>query len=59
MEKSTQFHRVYGQTLINETKPAGTNEISFQPDNSFAPGFYLYSIKSGPFTSTKKMQLIR
>ena len=45
-------------TLVNEKKPAGEYEVEF--DGSKLPsGVYLYRLKAGGFTQTKKMVLIK
>ena len=45
-------------TLVNEEKPAGTYEITWDAAN-LSSGVYFYQIKAGEFTGTKKMILIR
>lgn len=45
-------------TLVNEYKPAGKYVIEFNAAK-FASGVYFYKIKSGDFTDTKKMLLLR
>ncbi len=45
-------------TLINKQMPAGTHEVEF--DASGLPsGVYFYQLKTGSFTETKKMILLR
>jgi hypothetical protein len=45
-------------TLINQTKPAGVYEVTFDASN-LPSGTYFYTLRSSEFTSTKKMMLIR
>jgi len=45
-------------TLLNEIKPVGIYEISFDASN-LTTGMYIYRIESGDFTATKKMMLIK
>lgn len=45
-------------TLINETKPAGTYEITFNASN-LSNGVYFYKLQAGNFTSTKKLILMK
>ncbi|HEY6435530.1 MAG TPA: T9SS type A sorting domain-containing protein, partial [Ignavibacteriaceae bacterium] len=45
-------------TLVNEEKSAGTYEVNFDA-NHLSSGIYFYKIKSGGFTDTKKMILLR
>ena len=45
-------------TLINETRTAGNYTVDFNA-SSIASGVYFYTIKSGDFTATKKMVLIK
>lgn len=45
-------------TLVNEDKSAGSYEVNFDA-SQLSSGFYIYSIKAGNFTSTKKMMLVK
>jgi hypothetical protein len=45
-------------TLVNEEKPAGNYEISFDA-SKLSSGVYFYQIQAGNFVETKKMILIR
>ncbi len=45
-------------TLMNETKQAGSYEIKFNA-SKLSSGIYFYSIKSGDFSKTMKMTLIK
>ncbi len=45
-------------TLVNEYKPAGSYEVTFDA-SSLSSGIYLYKIQSGNFIQTKKMILIK
>ncbi len=45
-------------TLMNETKEAGSYNVTFNSSN-LASGMYLYTLKAGSFTSTKKMILMK
>jgi len=45
-------------TLISETKEAGSYDVTFNSSN-LASGMYLYTLKAGSFTSTKKMILMK
>jgi len=45
-------------TLVNERKPAGTYEIEFNASN-LPSGIYFYQLKSGNFSDTKKLILMR
>jgi hypothetical protein len=45
-------------TLVNESKTKGTYTVSFNAA-SLPSGLYLYSMKSGNFSSTKKMMLLK
>ncbi|PKL84132.1 MAG: hypothetical protein CVV24_01775 [Ignavibacteriae bacterium HGW-Ignavibacteriae-3] len=44
--------------LVNEEKPAGSFEVSFDGKN-LASGVYFYKLSSGSFTQTKKFILMR
>ena len=45
-------------TLVNERKPAGSYQVPF--DAHLMPsGVYFYSLQSGSFKETKKMELIK
>jgi hypothetical protein len=44
--------------LVNEVKPAGQYEVSFEA-NGLASGIYLVKMQSGDFTSTRKMTLLK
>jgi hypothetical protein len=46
------------QTLVNETKNAGTYTVSFDAA-SVPSGVYFYTLEAGNFVSTKKMVLIK
>jgi len=45
-------------TLVNEYKSEGIYKVQFNPDN-LPSGIYLYRIKAGNFSETKKMILMR
>ncbi len=45
-------------TLVNEYRPAGRYDIEFNASN-FSSGVYIYQLKTGSFTGTKKMILMR
>ena len=45
-------------TLVNEQKPAGNYEVTFNASD-LSSGIYLYKLSSGSFTQTKKMLLLR
>ncbi len=45
-------------TLVNEVKPAGNYEVSFNA-SELSSGVYYYTISAGKFTSTKKMILMK
>jgi len=51
------------KTLINEILPAGNHSVVWRgkdkSGNDVSSGIYLYKIKSGGYTSTKKMILLR
>jgi photosystem II stability/assembly factor-like uncharacterized protein len=44
--------------IINEEKPAGTYEVSFNGEG-FASGVYFYKLTAGGYSETKKMLLIK
>lgn len=50
-------------TLVNEEKSPGNYEVKFNPETfhgtSLPSGVYFYTLKSGGFSETKKMMLIR
>lgn len=47
-------------TLVNSQQAAGTYSLNFSTDQyHLASGVYIYTLKAGGFTSTKKMVLIR
>ena len=45
-------------TLVNEVKNAGSYNIDFRASN-LASGMYIYTIKAGKFTESKKMMLLK
>jgi len=45
-------------TLVNEEKPAGTYEVTWNAAN-FPSGVYFYQLKAGNFTATKKLLLLK
>ncbi len=45
-------------TLVNEEKPAGSFEVSWNADN-LPSGIYFYKLQAGSFTETKKMILLK
>lgn len=45
-------------TLVNEVKPAGVYNVSFDA-STLASGVYIYRINAGGFTDTQKMTLIK
>lgn len=45
-------------TLVNEEKSAGIYDVNFDA-GQLSSGFYIYTIKAGNFTSTKKMLLMK
>ena len=44
--------------LVNEIKPAGYYEITFNAIG-LSSGIYFYTLRTGNFTSTKRMVLLR
>ncbi|MBI5727593.1 MAG: T9SS type A sorting domain-containing protein, partial [Ignavibacteriales bacterium] len=47
-------------TLVNEQQTAGSYTLNFSTDQyRLASGVYIYSLRAGNFTSTKKMVLLR
>lgn len=49
-------HRV--GVLVNEERPAGTHEVSFDVNTALSSGVYVYRLQAGDFTSFKKMTLV-
>ncbi len=52
------------ETLINEEKPAGTYELTWNADGvsakgGYTPGVYFYQLRAGSFVETKKMLLLK
>ncbi len=48
------------QTLVNETRQAGTHKVTFDTYNRrLASGVYFYKISAGDFTDVKKMILVK
>ena len=45
-------------TLVNEVRNAGNHEVNFDASN-LASGMYIYSIKAGDYTASKKMMLLK
>ncbi|RKY95179.1 MAG: hypothetical protein DRQ13_07415 [Ignavibacteriae bacterium] len=45
-------------TLVNTTQGAGAYDVNFDAAN-LASGLYIYTLKAGNFTSTKKMMLLK
>ncbi|MBL0107743.1 MAG: T9SS type A sorting domain-containing protein [Ignavibacteria bacterium] len=45
-------------TLVNEIKPAGRYDVTFDGSN-FSSGVYFYNLESNGFIETKKMFLIK
>ena len=45
-------------TLVNEAKPAGKYEVTFDATN-LASGVYFYKLKAGSYSATKRMLLIK
>jgi len=46
------------ETLVNEEKPAGTYELTWNAEN-LSGGIYFYRIYAGKFMKTKKMLLLK
>jgi hypothetical protein len=46
------------ETLVNEEKPAGTYELTWNSEN-LPSGVYFYQLTAGKFIQTKKMILIK
>lgn len=46
------------KTLLNEFKPVGTYDVSFDAAN-LSSGVYFYKLESGSFTDSKKMLLVK
>jgi len=58
---SLNVYNVLGQhvaTLVNEYRAAGTYEVSFAPEN-LPSGVYLYTLKAGSYSATRKMMLVK
>lgn len=45
-------------TLVNSNLPAGRYEVTFTADN-LSSGIYIYQLKAGRFTETKKLMLMK
>jgi hypothetical protein len=46
-------------TLVDEYKPAGTYEVGFNANNGLPSGIYFYQLKSGDYSASKKMILVK
>ena len=46
------------KTLVNENKPAGSYNVSFDA-GSLSSGVYIYRIVAGDYTAAKKMTLVK
>ena len=46
------------KTLVDEYKPAGSHDIIFNASN-LASGVYIYQLRSGNFTASKKLLLMK
>ncbi len=60
-EVSLSVYNTLGQKvaqLLNSTMPAGYHQVEFNAKD-FPSGLYMYEVKAGAFTSTKKMLLIK
>lgn len=60
-EVSLSVYNTLGQKvaqLLNSTMPAGFHQVEFNAKD-FPSGLYMYEVKSGEFTSTKKMLLLK
>ncbi|MEJ2616587.1 MAG: T9SS type A sorting domain-containing protein, partial [Ignavibacteriaceae bacterium] len=58
---SLKIYDVLGKevaTLVNEEKPAGTYEVTWNAAN-LPSGVYFYQIKAGSYTATKKLLLLK
>ena len=58
---SLKIYDVLGRevtTLVNEEKPAGTYEVTWNAAN-LPSGLYFYQIKAGSYTATKKLLLLK
>lgn len=58
---SLKIYDILGQevkTLVNRNQQAGSYEVRFDASN-LASGIYLYSLRAGDFTMTKKMLLLK
>jgi len=50
------------ETLVNEEKPAGTYEVTWNgvsAKGGYASGVYFYQLKAGTFVQTRKMLLLK
>jgi hypothetical protein len=45
-------------TIVNQTKPSGNYELTFDASN-LPSGTYFYTLRAGDFVATKKMLLIK
>ena len=45
-------------TLVNEEKPSGSYEVEYKAAN-LSSGMYLYTLKVGKFSETKKLILMK
>ena len=56
-----KVYNILGQQvveLVNDFKSAGTYEVNFDASD-LTSGMYVYTIKAGNFTATKKMMLLK